>query len=140
MPVTFEWFGDEAKEKLKDAAREALRAGAEFYRDAMKEILSSVDDGGPSYPGEPPHMQSLVAELRGVTPLADTVEVYEQEGGLEIGVGSSSPYAILLELGTQWIDPRPAWDATAQEKADQIGEVAQKRFEAVVQATSNAKD
>jgi hypothetical protein len=127
----FRWHGDEALVFLREAAQEALQAGAQVYAQAMHDVLSAVDNQGPAPPGEAPHEESLMASRRGYTPLAESVQIYpgaEDAEQPELFVGTGHPGAPWLERGTHDMLARPAWEMTLVNYLDVIEGAMQEAF------------
>lgn len=108
-----EWRGDDILASIEAAVFDGLIAAATVYAQRMREELGRHDGEGPSQPGEAPHKQSAQAARRGRPPLADSVEIWLDRKEFMVGVGSRSPHALALELGSAGVAARPAWLAVA---------------------------
>ncbi len=115
-----------------------VAAAAEVLAPEIRRRLLAQDSPPASKPGEAPHHGSEDS-ADGEPHLADTVMVWPLEDQDEVQVGSPSPKALALELGTAVMAPRPVWlDAAIVmlgEMADTLEEKAGTLLEGGIQET-----
>lgn len=89
---------DDLHELLVEAANDLLSLMLQDARDRLAEAYPPA-----SQPGEYPHRRSgdLLASTNG--------EVIIEPGEVRLVMGSDMPYSILLEEGTETMEPRPMW-------------------------------
>jgi hypothetical protein len=118
--MNLDWHGDEIVEELEGAVLRAMTDAAfDPYVLALRDQLSAPSPPA-SAPGTPPRHREDVQNPSGPS-LIDSIMIWPDDDEFCVAVGSTAPYAIMLEQGTATMEPRPVWTDTLVLVMDQMG-------------------
>lgn len=131
MPV--EWDTRDFVVKSRAASLRALESAASILRVEIVRLILETPKTGRLYrrrgvthqasaPGEPP-ASDTGALVRGVTVSVDTEQ-------LVLRVTNDVDYALPLEFGTPWIEPRPFMRIALDNKREEISDILQSELNA----------